>query len=132
MKSDSIIALIVSSLGAFRQLYVTKNQKRLAGTRTRTKSLSFSSVFKGMLSSTRSQTQTLSIPESIYHPSTNGEDHLPLKSIRVSHDVDISKTQSKETMRTVGERDFPAWQQQLGAQSRYVESTLRLGDRIFW
>ncbi|KAF1974632.1 hypothetical protein BU23DRAFT_598299 [Bimuria novae-zelandiae CBS 107.79] len=110
-KLEMSVTLLVSSLAAFRQLYVTQSNNTRS---PRVKSSSTSSVLKRLFSNERSQAYAVAVPPPVHRAKTSEEDTLPLKTIHVTHYVSISNAPSRDTMQDPehGYRDFPSLQHQ--------------------
>ena len=109
--TDLPLALLVSSLASFRQLYVMRSQ----GTGyQRTKSSGTSRSLRALFSGLRSQSHVISIPEAVHQPKNKEDDTLPLQEIHISHDISVATAPSRDTIETQDHeyRDFPAWQYQ--------------------
>jgi hypothetical protein len=116
--SDSIAALLVSSLAAFRQLYVTQSNN----TRTpRVESSNTSKVLKRLFSKEQSHAYSVTAPQPVHQPKAREEDTLPLKTIHVTHHAGMSTVPSRDTIQDQDQdqerehdyNDFPSWQRQV-------------------
>jgi hypothetical protein len=112
--SDLIAALLVSSLAAFRQLYVTQSNNTRA---PRVESSNTSRVLMRLFSKEQSRAYSVAVPQPVYTPKVGEEDALSLKTIHVTHHAGISTVPSRDTIqdqdREHDYNDFPSWQHQV-------------------